>query len=94
MIQSFKSITALVTGASSGIGKALARELAKQGAHVILVSRNALRLEQEAKDLKDRFGVQAYFFPADLSRAENCEALFAWVCLFTPIKSTVFWPCR
>jgi short-subunit dehydrogenase len=76
MIRSFKDITALVTGASSGIGKAMARELAGQDANLILVSRNAQRLEQEAEDLRIRFGVNVHVFPADLSRPENCQGLF------------------
>jgi len=76
MMRSFQNITALVTGASSGIGKALARELAGQGAHLILVSRNAQRLEQEAEDLRIRFGVTVHVFPGDLSRAENRLELF------------------
>ena len=71
-------MTALVTGASSGIGKAIARELAGQGAHLILVSRNAERLEQEAKDLKIRFGVNVHVFPEDLERLEDRLELFAW----------------
>ncbi len=75
-MRSFQNITALVTGASSGIGKALARELAGQGAHLILVSRNAQRLEQEAEDLRIRFGVTVHVFPGDLSRAENRLELF------------------
>lgn len=79
MIRSLRGITALVTGASSGIGKALARELARQGANLILVSRNAQRLQQEAGDLKTRFSVNVHVFPADLSRPGNCEELFDWV---------------
>jgi hypothetical protein len=79
MMKSFKGITALVTGASSGIGKAMARELAGQRANVILVSRNAQRLEQEAEDLGIRFGISARAFPTDLSRPENCRKLFEWV---------------
>ena len=79
MIRSFKGVTALVTGASSGIGKAMARELAGQGANLILVSRNAQRLEQEAEDLRIRFGVNVYVFPEDLERLEERLELFAWV---------------
>lgn len=79
MIASFKGLTALVTGASSGIGKALARELAGQGAHLILVSRNAQRLEQEAEDLRIRFSVNVHVFPEDLEHLEERCELFAWI---------------
>ena len=79
MIASFKNLTVLVTGASSGIGKAIARELAGQGAHLILVARNAQRLEQEAEDLKIRFGVNVHVFPEDLEHLEERLELFAWI---------------
>jgi len=79
MIRSAQGMTALVTGASSGIGKAIARELAAQGASLILVSRNAQRLEQEADDLRVRFGANVHVFPEDLGRREERLELFAWI---------------
>ena len=76
MIRSFKGITALVTGASSGIGKAISRILASEGANLILVARNLPRLEQEANDLKSRYGVDTRVFAGDLSQPETSLKLF------------------
>jgi len=76
MIRSFKGISALVTGASSGIGKAMARILASEGADLILVARNLPRLEQEANDLKSRYGVKVSVFSGDLSQPEIPQKLF------------------
>jgi len=58
--------TALVTGASSGIGAAVARQLARQGVHVLLVARRAERLELLADEIR-RDGGQADVLPADLA---------------------------
>jgi short-subunit dehydrogenase len=57
---------ALVTGASSGIGIELARQLARRGHGVALVARRAERLEQLATEIRD-FGVRAEVLPADLT---------------------------
>ena len=63
--------TALVTGASAGIGDALARALAERGHGVTLVARRAERLETLARDLADAHGVRAEWVAADLSPASE-----------------------
>ena len=58
--------TALVTGTSSGIGAALARELASRGYSIALVARREERLHSLATDLTDEHGVSAEVLAADL----------------------------
>lgn len=66
---------ALVTGASGGIGEALAREFSKRGARVVLAARNAEKLQQVANSLT----TQTRVVPCDLESAAGVETLLGQV---------------
>jgi 2-deoxy-D-gluconate 3-dehydrogenase len=68
--------TALVTGASRGIGRALALGLAEAGADVAVSARDADALAQVAKEV-EALGRKAVVLPADVTDAEACHALVA-----------------
>ncbi len=63
--------TALVTGASSGIGEAYCRALAREGYDLILVARRRELLEALAEELKSSYEVSAQVLPADLASDEG-----------------------
>ncbi len=64
---------ALITGASSGIGRDMARELAKRGCDLILVARRVNRLEEIKNEIT---GVSVETIECDVSTEENCTKLY------------------
>jgi short-subunit dehydrogenase len=72
----FTGRTVLITGASEGIGRALALELAAPGVRLALNGRNAARLEEAAAECAAR-GAEVLTLVADVSRQSDCEQLVA-----------------
>jgi len=67
--------TALITGASGGIGEAIARQLAARGAHLILVARSEGKMQALAQELSAKHGIQAHVIALDLTRPDAGEVL-------------------
>ncbi len=71
----FKNSFALVTGASSGLGLAFARELERNQINLVIVSRNENRLVQVAREINEKFGVRVMPLAIDLSHPSAPQVL-------------------
>jgi enoyl-[acyl-carrier protein] reductase III len=71
-----KGRTALVTGGSRGIGRAIVLKLAEQGADVVVNALRNLEAAQEVKALAERCGVRAHVIQADVGKPKAIQAMF------------------
>lgn len=75
---------ALITGASSGIGKATALAFAEAGIHLALVSRSQPQLEAVAETAR-KFGVKVQVYPIDLSKVAEVRSQIEAIAAFSPL---------
>ena len=69
---------ALITGASKGIGRAIAIELASKKINILLVARSQNLLEELAAEIEKNYGVQCHYLVSDLSKPDAAEAIYQW----------------
>ncbi|MEU5806734.1 SDR family oxidoreductase [Streptomyces sp. NPDC047718] len=79
MTMTYRKTTALITGASAGLGVEFARQWAARGADLVLAARRLDRLETLAADLQDRYGIKAHAIAADLAQPGAATALRAGI---------------
>ena len=65
----------LVVASSKGLGKAVAKELAKEGANVMLTGRSAESLKKAAEEIQEEAKGKIAYFPADITKPEDIKSL-------------------
>jgi short-subunit dehydrogenase len=73
-MNNFAGRSVLITGASEGIGRALALELAAQGARLVLNARSEARLREAARECA-RFGAEVVAIPGDVAQRQDCQRM-------------------
>jgi short-subunit dehydrogenase len=71
---------ALITGASKGIGKAIAEELASKKIDLLMIARSQDLLQQTAKSISEKFNVKTDYLATDLSSSDAAQKVFDWCC--------------
>lgn len=71
----FKGKNAIITGASRGIGKAIALKLAENGVNLILAARTQSTLDETTKEIEDKTGVNVIGVPTDVAKLEDLKSL-------------------
>jgi NAD(P)-dependent dehydrogenase (short-subunit alcohol dehydrogenase family) len=66
---------AIITGATRGLGRAMAEAFASRGSHLVVASRKADVCEEVARELSDRYGVSALAAPTNVSEWQQCDRL-------------------
>lgn len=77
-MEKWQGKTAVVTGASAGIGAAIVRDLARAGVNVVALARRVDKLEELKKELKDAKG-KVFAFGCDVSDVKSVAAAFAYI---------------
>jgi uncharacterized protein len=68
--------TALITGASGGIGLELARLFAQEKHNLVLVARSENKLQELAAELRDKYGIEVHLFVKDLAVLSSAEEIY------------------
>jgi len=74
-LKSFKNKTVIITGASSGIGRACAVEFATKGANIVLAARQYQSLVDLGTELERKYNIRTYSVQCDISKEEDCKSL-------------------
>lgn len=70
----FRGQVAVITGASSGLGVQMAEAFAVEGANIVLLARRMSRLEENAKAISEKYGVEVLPFACDITDTDNVKA--------------------
>ncbi len=80
------SLFALITGASRGLGKEIARELAQRNYNLLLVSLKGEELAEVSSEMESRYNIKVFYYEADLSESQAVFQVAAWALSKGPVS--------